>query len=62
MKFPKSKKQINKKKKSTGIKGIPLETDINKLLNILQKRFGKSKGGIISILQLAAGGFPKKTV
>ena len=61
MKFPKSKKQINKKKKSTGIKGIPLETDINKLLNILQKRFGKSKGGIISILQLAAGGFPKKT-
>ena len=41
MKFPKSKKQINKKKKSTGIKGIPLETDINKLLNIYKSETKK---------------------
>tara|TARA_R110002096_G_scaffold279704_1_gene473933 strand:- start:90 stop:434 length:345 start_codon:yes stop_codon:yes gene_type:complete len=61
MKFPKTNKKIKNKKKPTGIKGIKLETDINKLLNILQKKFGKSKGGIVSILQLAAGGFPKKT-
>ena len=33
MKFPK----IKKKKKDTGIKSLKLETDISKLLNILQK-------------------------
>jgi hypothetical protein len=56
MKFPK----IKKKKKNTGIKSLKLETDISKLLNILQKKFGKSKGGIVEILKLAAGGFPRK--
>ena len=56
MKFPK----IKKKKKDTGIKSLKLETDISKLLNILQKKFGKSKGGIVEILKLAAGGFPRK--
>ena len=43
MKFPKTNKQIKKKKKPTGIKGIKLETDINKLLNILQKKIWKIK-------------------
>ena len=56
MKIPK----IKKKKKDTGIKSLKLETDISKLLNILQKKFGKSKGGIVEILKLAAGGFPRK--
>ena len=56
MKFPK----IKKKKKDTGIKSLKLETDISNLLNILQKKFGKSKGGIVEILKLAAGGFPRK--
>ena len=34
--------------------------DIKKLLNILQKKFGKSKGGIVEILKLAVGGFPRR--
>ena len=42
MKFPKTNKQIKKKKKPTGIKGIKLETDINKLLNILQKKYNEA--------------------
>ena len=59
MKFRKNKKNTKNANK-TGIKSLKLETDINKLLNILQKKFGKSKGGIVEILKLTAGGFPRK--
>lgn len=49
-----------KTKQPKGIKSLKVETDIKKLLNILQKKFGKSKGGIVEILKLAVGGFPRK--
>jgi len=58
MKFRKNKKN-KKDANKTGIKSLKLETDISKLLNILQKKFGKSKGGIIEILKLATGGMIK---
>ena len=49
-----------KTKQPKGIKSLKVETDIKKLLNILQKKFGKSKGGIVEILKLAVGGFPRR--